>query len=465
MEKFDLTVIGGGPAGYPAAIRAAQHGACVALVEKEILGGTCLNWGCIPTKTLIAASNLFHRVRHAAELGLKIGKSDFDYEAISGRKDEVVSKLRTGVSQLLKANGVKVLAGTASFTSRNRIRVKSRTDSRQLVTDKVIIATGAEPVMPNALPRDKRIVDSRGFLGLAELPETMIVMGGGIIGCEFACMAAQLGVEVTVAEILDDITIALDTDIRRELRRHMEKSLHIRVLTGHPLTGIRAGKKGVSGRHGSERLTTQLLLVSTGRRPVTAGLSLGKAGLEPTESGAIEIDNFCRTAASTIYAAGDATEGSTQLAHAATSQGITAAENACCTNRVAAETLIPACIFTSPEIGSVGLGEDKAKADGLRVISGKFPFAGLGRAAASGEKAGFVKWIADAETEQLLGAHAIGAHATELVAEAAVAIRAELTAEELARTVHCHPTFSEAWMEAAHAVRGECIHSPPKRRR
>ena len=245
----------------------------------------------------------------------------------------------------------------------------------------------------------------------------------------------------------------------------MEGALGIEVLTGAALTDIEAAKNGVSGRFGDRTLKAELLLASVGRLPVTDGLDLEKAGLATTETGHIEADSVGRTGVASIYAAGDVTAGSTQLAHAATAQGINAATDACGKHVPPGEQIVPACIFTAPEIGSVGLTEQDAKTAGRNVVTGKFNFAGLGKAMASGETHGFVKWVADADTDQLLGAHAVGAHATELISEAATAIAAELTAAELGRTIHCHPTFSEAWMEAAHAVHGECLHQPPRRRK
>lgn len=465
MENLDVVVIGGGPGGYPAAIRAAQLGASVALVEKEKLGGTCLNWGCIPTKTLIAASDLYHRMKHADKLGIKPGRTSFDFGAMARRKDEVVGKLGEGVGMLLKTNGVKVFKGTASFEARNRIAVRTARSETTIEAANVIIATGSASAMPGFIPSGKRVMDSRKFLNLTELPKSLIVLGGGVIGCEFACMAAQLGSKVTIVEMLEDIVMVLDADIRKELRRHMEKDLKIKVLTGKPLTDIKATKEVVTGLFGDRELKADCLLVSVGRIPVTGGLDAAEAGVELAENGAIPVDANCRTNIAGIYAIGDVTVGSTQLAHAATSQGITAAENACRGKAEGAETLVPACIFTTPEIGSVGLTEAQAKEQGIEIETGKFMFSGLGKAMAAGETGGFVKWIAAPGTGQLLGAHAIGAHATELIGEAAVAIRAELTVEELGRTIHCHPTFSESWMEAAHAVHGECIHAPPKRRR
>lgn len=465
MEHVDLAVIGAGPGGYPAAIRAAQLGARVALVEREALGGTCLNWGCIPTKTLIASADLYHRVRHADRLGLRAASATVDYPAMMRRKNETVSTLQAGVTQLLAANGVKVLAGTASFADPHTLRVARGKRRQSLRADRIIIAAGSVSAMPAFLPRSRRVVDSRAFLDLQGLPESMLVLGGGVIGCELACMAAQLGVRVTVVEMLDDILSAADADLRRVVRDHMQERLSVRVLTGAPLADIRVSGEGVIAAFEGETLRADLLLVSVGRVPVTGDLQLEAAGIETDDRGFVPTDAFCRTSRASVFAVGDMRAGTAQLAHAATSEGVTAAENALGSRPRARETTVPACVFTSPEMATVGLSESQAASAGRAVRVGKYPFATLGKALAAGEPDGFVKWIADAGTDQLLGAQAVGAHATELIAEAAAALRAELTAEELGRTIHCHPTLGEAWMEAAHAVHATCIHAAPRRKR
>ena len=396
-------------------------------------------------------------------MGICVENVSFDYAAMLERKDAVVEKLRSGVAQLLKGNKVTVFEGVGSFKDRKTIVVKKDKEKTAIEAANTIIATGAKSTVPEFLPKHDRIVASRAFLTRTELPESMIVLGGGIIGCEFACMAAQLGVKVTIVEMLEDIVLTLDRDIRRELRRHMEKTLDIEVLTGASLEDVKADGGSVGGKAGDERITADLLLVSVGRRPVTDGLALDKAALETDEAGYIPVDDYCQTRAGTIYAIGDVT-GGVQLAHRATSQGLTAAENACGPNRRKMETVVPACIFTAPEIGSVGLSEQDAKEQGIKVRTGKYPFSALGKAMALGDTLGFVKWVADADTDQLLGAHAIGPHATELIAEATLAIRDELTARELGKAVHCHPTLSESWMEAAHAVHGESVHAAPRRK-
>ena len=465
MEKFDVVVIGGGPGGYPAAIRAAQLGASVAIVEMDAFGGTCLNRGCIPTKTLIASSDLYYRMNHAAELGLSAGETSFDYNAIVERKDGVVAKLRKGISQLLKANKVNIFDGLGAFESRNIIRItQADGDVERIEAGRCIIATGSRSAVPGFLPEHQRVVDSTGMLALTELPESMIVLGGGVIGCEFACMAAQLGTKVTIVELLDDILVMLDADIRREMKRRMKKELGITIITGNALADIKANDLGVSGVVGEEQIEAELMLAAIGRQPMTEGLELANAGIDATELGFVEINEYCGTRVPGIYAVGDVTLGSTQLAHAATAQGITAAENCVEKKRVKASRVVPACIFTVPEVGCVGITEIDAKEQGMDVKIGKFMFGGLGKAMASGEAAGFTKLIASTDTGQILGASVVGPHATELISEAAVAINMEMTTKELAKTIHCHPTFSEAWMEAAEAADGECIHQAPKRR-
>ena len=459
METFDIAVIGAGPGGYPAAIRAAQLGAKVAIVEKEQLGGTCLNWGCIPTKALIAAAEMFEKIKHAEALGISAKDVTVNYATMISHKDKTVGTLRNGIKQLLAGNNVKSFTGVASFVDRNTIEV----GGEKISAKRIIIATGSTSAMPGFLPKHECVVESRAFLDIKELPKSMIVMGGGFIGCELACMAAMLGVKVTIVELLEDILLLLDPDVRREVRAHMEKNLGIRVLTGKALEKISADAKAVTGKFGDEALSADLLLCAVGRKPVTDGLKLENAGLKTNERGFIEADDYCRTKVANIFAIGDVT-GKIQLAHYATAQGIAAAENAIGSKLHKHDTIVPNVIFTAPEVGTAGITEDDAKKQNRAVKTGKFRFNGLGKGIATAETVGFVKWIADANTDQLLGAAAVGPHATDLIAEAAVAIRNELTAHELGRTIHAHPTFSEIWMEAAHAVHGECIHAPPKRK-
>lgn len=465
MEKFDVVVIGAGPGGYPAAIRAAQLGARVALVEKEQLGGVCLNCGCIPTKTLIAASHLNWSLRNEAPaLGIHADNVSVDYAALQRHKNDVIGKLRGGIAQLLKANNVALFNGTASLESRNRVQIAGdKSQAAVIEAGRIIFATGSVSSMPGFLPKSPRVLESRAFLELEKLPASLLVLGGGIIGCELACMAARLGTAVTVVEMLPDILAFADPDVRREVRRTMEKDMNITVLTGHALENIRAGSTGVSGEFDGRRLEAETLLAAVGRKPFTEGLGLENAGLRVDARGFLATDDSCRTRVASIFAVGDLA-GREQLAHVATAMGLVAAENACGRRSSMSGRVVPSAVFTAPEIGTVGLGEEQAKQQNREIVFGKFPFAAVGRALASGETAGFVKWIADANTDQLLGAQVVGPHATDILATAALAVQGEWTAAEFGRVVHAHPTFAEAWMEAAHAVHGLCINAPPPRK-
>ena len=461
MYDFDVIVIGAGPGGYPAAIRAAQLGKRTAIVEREAFGGTCLNWGCIPTKTLIASAERYRHAAHSEAFGVTTKGAAFDYAKMVARKCDIVAKLVGGIQSLLKSNGVEMVRGAARFEDAHRVSVVQPDGSaRWLSASAIIIAAGSDSAMPGFLPQDKRVMDSRAFLDLTALPESLLILGGGVIGCEFACMAAMLGAKVTVVEMLEDIVMVLDRDVRRVLRRRME-ALGVEVLTGAPLTGIAVKRGKVSGTFNGRKLSGDALLVAVGRKPNTAALDLARAGVNVDERGTIPVDAQGRTNVASIFAIGDLVTGSIQLAHAATQQGVAAAE-AAAGLKSRAESICPACIFTSPEIGLVGLTEAKAQQQGRDVKVAAFPFAALGKAMAAGETDGFVKWVADPTTGQLLGAQAIGCHATELISEAAVAIRNELTIDEIGRAIHCHPTLSESWMEAAHVFHGACIHLPKR---
>ena len=462
MENVDLAVIGGGPGGYPAAIRAAQKGASVALIEKESLGGTCLNRGCIPTKTLIGATGLYDQLRNAGKLGINVSEAGLDYKKMCKHKDKVVRNLAKGVEQLLQANKVAVYNGEASFRDSRTLKIKTEQgEETDLKAERVIIATGSESFVPDFLPKHERIVDSRAFLQKTQLPASMIIMGGGYIGCEIACMAAMAGVQVTVVEMLEDILMLLDADVRSVVRKEMEKKHGVKFMVGHPMENVEADDNGVTAIVNDEQLTADMLLVAAGRHPVTENLELKNADLTVDENGYIPVDSRNRTDVGGIYAVGDV-NGITPLAHAATSQGTRAAEHACGESPPQNKELIPGVIFTSPEVATVGISEEEANKEGKAVKTGEFPFSALGRAATVNETTGFVKWITDGETGQLLGAQAVGPHATDLIAEACVAVRGEFTANELGATIHAHPTFNEAWMEAAHAVDGHAIHKPPQ---
>ena len=460
---FDVIVIGAGPGGYPAAIKAAKMGAKTAIIEREWLGGTCLNCGCIPTKTLIAGAETYQKILHAESFGINVNQPEIDYSAMKKRKDKVVETLKGGIGSLLKAHGITVFEGTGGFKDANTITIQSADGSSETITGKnIIIATGSTSTVPGFIPENDRVVESRSFLDMEKLPNSLLVLGGGYIGCELACMAAGLGVKVTVVELLDDVLMLLDKDVRLVVKKHMEKELGVTFLTGDALENIKATKKEVTATAGDQKLSADMLLVSVGRSPVTDGLNAEAAGIEVDERGYIQADELSRTNVDHIYCIGDVS-GRIQLAHAATSQAMYAVEHALSDEEKIEEVVIPGVIFTTPEVGLVGFTEQEAREAGLSYNVGKHFFRGLGKALASNETDGFVKIIADKETDVIIGAQCAGPHATDLISEMVIAIREEITAEELGNTVHGHPTFAEIWMEAAHAVHKVCIHAPPAR--
>jgi len=465
MAKYDVAVIGAGPGGYVAAIRAAQLDGKVAVIEKELLGGVCLNWGCIPTKTLLACADAFSQVKEAGRFGVKVeGEVSCDWEAMLERKRQTVEGLRNGIEALLKSNGVDVIRGTASFVDRKTLKVAGAEKSpRKIEAGAIIVATGGETVVPGFVPRHDNILTSKSALDNPELPESVIVLGGGIIGCEFACLYERLGVEVTVVEMLPQILPNQDKDVARTVATAMKKR-GIKVMTNSRMTDIAAKGKGVSAKVGDAEIAARAMLVCVGRRPVTDGLNLAAAGLKTDEQGLLPVNEKCRTKAPSIYAIGDAS-GMLQLAHRASAMGVCAASNAMGQPDTYRDDLVPSCIFTAPEIGAVGRTEADLREAGVDVKVGKFPFAALGKAHAIQETGGFCKVVADAETDQVLGVQIVGPHATDLIAEAATAMHLETTAAELARAIHAHPTLAEAVMEAAHAVHDQCIHLPRPRRK
>ena len=465
MQEFDVLVIGGGPGGYVAAIRAAKNGAKTALVERKEFGGTCLNIGCIPTKTLIAGVDVYHKARHAMEFGVKIsGEISPDWEAMLARKDSVIKTLRGGIGSLLKAAGVTVFKGHGAFTGRKTVKVVDGEggEVEEITANKIIIASGSETLVPGFIPKGKRVITSTELLSIPEIPESLLILSGGVIGCEFACLFAELGTKVTIVEMLDSIMPNIDRETSRVVAAQMQK-MGIEIMNGKPLGDLKADDKGVSGKVGDLTVSADYLLVSIGRKPALEGMNLAASGVKTNERGWIPVDSSCRTNVPGIFAIGDAT-GSWQLAHAASAMGVVAADVACGKKNAFDGSLVPGCIFTSPEIGSVGKSQEQCDKEGIETRVGKFPFAALGKAMAINETVGFCKIIADAKTDQILGVHIVGPHATDLIAEACPALHLEITAKELGKAIHAHPTLGEAMMEAAHAVHGESAHIPSKRR-
>jgi dihydrolipoamide dehydrogenase len=456
---FDVIVIGAGPGGYPAAIKAAQLGAKTAIIEREWLGGTCLNCGCIPTKTLIAGAEVYQSILHADDFGISVGKPKIDYPAMVKRKDDVIANQQKGIAYLFKKYKIELFEGTGSFRDANTIAVKSADGSTKEIKGKtIIIATGSTSTVPGFIPKHERIVESRAFLELEKLPKSLLVLGGGYIGSELACMAASLGVKVTIVELLPDILMLLDKDVRQVVKKHMKSHLGMELVTGDAMENIQATDKSVTATAGDRKLEADMLLVSIGRSPVTDDLNVEAAGINVNDRGYIEVDDLSRTNVPNIYSIGDVS-GRMQLAHAATSQAVYAVEHALKDEEKIEEVVIPGVIFTSPEVALVGLTEDECKKLRRAINTGKFYFMPLGKAQAANETEGFVKIIADKESDIIIGAQCVGPHATDLISEMVIAVREEITATELGNTVHAHPTFAEVWMEAAHAVHNASVHS------
>ncbi len=460
-----IVVIGGGPGGYVAAIRAAQLGAEVRLVESEHIGGTCLNVGCIPTKALLHAAELYHAVTHGASHGIKAGNVTVDWQAVLARKRAVVTRLVRGVEGLLKANGVTVHRGPGALAGPRAVAVGGE-NPVTLEADAIILATGSEPVRLNFPGHDlPGVIDSTAALALPAVPASLAIVGGGVIGVEFAALYRAFGAEVTVIEMLPQILPPVDGEIAALVRAHLAKQ-GIKFLTGARLDEVKQAANGltaiVAAGDQSEEITAEKILIAVGRRPRTAGLGLEAAGVA-LERGRVTVDANFATNIPGVYAIGDV-NGLIMLAHAASAQGIAAVEHALGHRAAYHGHTIPACIYTSPEVAGVGLTEETAKARGLAYHTGIFPLAGNGKALIESGGTGQVKIIAGAKHGEILGVHIFGPRATDLIAEAALALRLEATVDELITTIHAHPTVSEAIGEAALAVTGAAIHWPPARK-
>lgn len=460
-KKFDIAVIGAGPGGYVAAIKASQFGKKVALIEKQYMGGTCLNVGCIPTKTMIANSHVMNTIQHAADFGITTGPISFDYSKMKQRKDTVVEKMRKSLEGLVKSNGITILQGHAEFASASELKVKG-IDNVMIQFDKVIIASGSEPLDIPAFPCDhQRILNSTSMLELTTLPESLAIIGGGYIGCEFASLFAELGVKVTILEALPMILAPQGKTISDVMTRAFIKK-GIDVQTGVFVEGIDTTATGVSVRlKEKESLSFQYALVAVGRKIISEGMALEKAGVKVSDRGAIAVNDKMETSVAGIYAIGDVT-GKYMLAHVASHQGIVAAANACGQMAEMHYEAVPAVIFTTPEVAMVGMTQEMAQEQGIPFAIGKFPFQALGKAVASMETEGFAQVITNKQTGQILGAQVIGHDAASLIAEIALAISNELTVDCVTETIHAHPTLPEAWLEAALLANDTPIHLPPK---
>ncbi len=464
-STYDFAVIGGGPAGYVAGVRAAQRGAKCIVIERGALGGTCLNWGCIPSKSLIRSADVYRSIKRSRDFGVEItGEIKADLGHMIERKDKIVAGLVKGIEGLFKAHRVERFAGEASIVEKALIRVRGAEGGEEEIrADKILVSTGARPAQIPAFPIDgKRIISSDQAVHLKELPERLLIIGAGAIGCEFACFYREIGVEVTVVELLDRALPLGDEDVSKLIERELKKQ-KIKVLTGRKILKVEpSGSEMAAQIEGGDLVAADLVLVSIGRTFNTDNLGLDKIGVALGERGDVTVTDKMETNVPGVYAAGDVI-GGLMLAHVASAEGVVAAENATGGDVAMDYRGIPAGIFTHPEVGVVGLTERQARDEGRDLRIGRFQMRGLGKAHAEREISGEVKIIADAEDDSILGVHVVGLHAADLVHEAAVAIRNNISAVDLGGTIHSHPTLSEAVMEAAHDVHGAAIHNPPKK--
>lgn len=464
-EQFDVTIIGGGPGGYVAAVRGAQLGLKVALVEKDKrLGGTCGLRGCIPTKQLLMSAHYYEKAqKEFSAFGINVGELSFDWSAVQKRKDKIVTKNSAGVTYLMKKNKVTVFNGYGKLALPGGVEVSYEDGKKETIqTKNIIIATGSvvRPI-PGFETDGVRVVNSDHILELKEVPKSLIVMGAGAVGVEFASVYARFGADVTVVELMPRLLPIEDEEVSKELEKSFRKR-GIKAQVGTKLDLMEKKEKSVvvtgkDAKGETVQIEAEMLLVAVGRMPF-----LEKLGLEGTkvkvERGAVQVDEYCRTGEPNVFAIGDVIP-TPWLAHLASKEGILVVEQIAGQHAEPINMrLVPNCTYCDPEVASVGLTEAKAKEAGYEVKVGKFPFSASGKARILGEEEGFVKVVADAKYDEILGVHIIGPHATELIAECGVAMALESTAEELGRVIHAHPTVSESIMEAAEGVHGLTIH-------
>ncbi len=463
-KQFDIIIIGSGPGGYVAALKAAQLGANVAVIEKHpFFGGTCLNWGCIPSKALLATGELLHVIEGAKNLGVKVdGKISFDWPEVQKRKDKVIAKLRGGIKGLFAARKVATFQGIGRLAGAGKVTVTADDGkATELSAAKIILAVGSTPARIPGWPDDPAVVcTSDESLHWKDLPKKLIIVGGGVIGCEFACMMQPLGVEVNIVEMMPRLLPEMDAELADALSTVLKKR-GIGVHVGVKVESMQADKKGAKAALSSGvTLEADRVLVATGRRPATNDVGLETVGIE-TQRGFISVNDQMETSAPGVYCIGDA-NGRCLLAHAASAQGVVAVENAL-GHPATYDCPIPWAVFTFPEIAGVGTTEQRAKEKGLPISIGLFPLGFLGKAMATEHNDGFVKVIRHRETDQLLGVHILGHNATEMIHAAAAVMSMKGTAADLAEMVFSHPTLSEGVKEAAEDALGAALHMPPRK--
>lgn len=457
MTKYDITIIGSGPGGYVAAIRAAQLGFKTALIEKEkTLGGTCLNVGCIPSKALLDSSEHYHNAAHTFKThGIELNDLQVNMKQMIDRKNDVVKKTTDGISYLMNKNKIDVYEGYGSFKNRTTISIKGK-EEQEIETDKVIIATGSEPAsLPFITLDGKRVITSTEALDITELPKSMVVIGGGIIGCELGSVYARLGTEVTILEYLPRIVPGMDAEIGKELLRSLKK-LGVKFNLGAKVKEVSNNGDLVTikadDKKGNEvSFEAEYCLVSVGRKPYTNGLGLENIGLATDERGRIPVNEKLETSVAGVYAIGDVVKGA-MLAHKAEEEGVFVAESIAGQKPHINYNLIPSVVYTWPEGAGVGYTEEQLKESNRAYKKGSFPFKASGRARASMDEEGFVKVLADAETDEILGVHMLGPRCADMIAEAVVAMEYRASAEDISRMSHAHPTFTESMKEACLAA-------------
>lgn len=462
-QSFDIAVIGGGPGGYPAAIRAAQNGKKVALIEAGRLGGTCLNRGCIPSKALIAGAEMLHRIRQAEEFGIHVENVSFDFKKMVRRKDKIVNNVGQGLEGLIAANDITLLKGFGKFVTPRRIKIQGE-DNCEITAHQTIIATGSEPKEMPAFPFDhKQVHDSTSMLNIEKLPDHLVIIGGGVIGCEFASLYIEFGVKVTILEVLPKIIPMECASVSNALAKSFKKR-GIDIRTQVFVDSIERNHEKITVHFaGGDTLDADMALVATGRQLNIKNIGLENAGVVTTDQGLILVDETMQTSVPGIYAVGDIASRF-WLAHVASHQGIVAASNATGHPMRMNYQAVPSVIFTNPEIGTVGYTLEDAIKKGYRATLGAFPFQALGKSQAADQTEGFAQVVVDKETGQVLGAQVVGHEAATLVAEMGIVIANEMTIDDVTHTIHAHPTIAEAWLEASFIAGNAPLHLPPSKK-